>query len=304
MNLEEQQYLNLLREILETGEERADRTGIGTVSIFGSRLKFSLVDGRIPLLTTKKMATKAIIEELLFFIRGETDTKLLEIKGVNIWRGNTSREFLDRRGLTEYPEGWMGNMYGWQWRNFGGTFTPNRPFPGNGYGLKDGLFYSKDGIDQLSNCLELIKRDPMSRRIMITAYNPKASAKSVLDPCHMFAQFYVSKGKLNCQFYMRSIDTFLGLGFNLPSYAILTHLMAKASGLEAGSLTFLGGDTHIYLNHLEQVKEQLSRDPFPFPTMSIKKKVNSVEDMEQLSFEDFEIHDYQHHPAIKARMAI
>jgi thymidylate synthase len=279
MNKEEQSYLDLMKNILENGTDKSDRTGIGTKSIFGAQLRFSLEDGQIPLLTTKKMFIKGIIEELLFFIRGETNTKKLEEKGVNIWKGNTSRQFLDKRGLYHYPEGEMGPMYGSKWRNF-------------------------NGVDQLTNALELIKNDPHSRRIIITAYDPSASNLCVLDPCHYFQQYYVANGKLSCQFNMRSTDCFLGLGFNLASYAILNCLMAKASGLEPGELLYTGTDVHIYKSHIEQVKEQLKRDPYPFPKISIEKNIRSVKDMEQLCFDDFKLMEYSYHSAIKADMAI
>jgi len=304
MNKDEQGYLDLLSKIMNEGSIKQDRTGVGTKSIFGTQLRFSLEDNTLPLLTTKKMFTKAIIEELLFFIRGETDTKLLEAKGVKIWMGNTHKEFLARRGLTEYPEGLMGPMYGYNWRNFGGSYSVNHPFPNGGYGKKDGIYYNKDGIDQLNNCLTLLKRDPNSRRIIVSAYDPQASQYSVLDPCHMFFQFYVNGQDLSCQFYMRSVDCFLGQPFNISSYAILTHLMAKATGLKAKELIFMGGDTHIYLNHMNQVNEQLCREPYPFPKLNIKGDINSIEDMEKLSFEDFQIIGYQSHNAIKGTMAV
>lgn len=277
--MSERNYLLLLKNILEFGEEKSDRTGIGTISTFGSQLGFSLENNSVPLLTTKKMFLKGIIEELLFFLRGETNTKKLEEKGVNIWKENTSRKFLDMRGLKDYPEGEMGPMYGSKWRNF-------------------------NGIDQIQNALNLIKNEPNSRRIVITAYDPSASKLSVLDPCHMFFQFYVSNGKLSCQWYQRSVDYFLGLPFNIMSYALLTHIMAKASGLEAKSLIFVGGDVHIYKNHINQVKEQLSRNCFEFPKIKINKEIKNITDIENLTFDDFELINYKCHPAIKANMAI
>jgi thymidylate synthase len=278
-NQEELNYLNLLKQILETGSKREDRTGVGTLSLFATKLDFDLSDGTIPLLTTKRMFTKGIIEELIFFINGKRQTKELEAKGVNIWKGNTSREFLDKRGLNHYEEGDMGPMYGVLWRDF-------------------------SGIDQLKNCYNLIKTDPTSRRIMVTAYNPALSDQSCLDPCHTFYQFYVNDGKLNLQWYQRSVDVFLGLPYNLTSYALLTHMMAKATGLETGKLTFIGGDTHGYLSHLDQMKEQITREPYEFPKLAIKKNIKNIEDMEKLSHEDFEFMNYKHHPAIKAPMAV
>ena len=286
MNNEERQYLNLLQTIIDSGSQKQDRTGVGTKSIFGAQLRFNLENNTLPLLTTKKMFLRGIVEELLFFIRGETNTKKLEEKGVNIWKGNSSREFLDKRGLVHYPEGVIGPMYGAQWRNFGATLSNN------------------GGIDQLKNSLNLIKLDPDSRRIMVTAYNPSVSHLCSLDPCHLFFQFYVDNEKLSCQFMMRSVDSFLGQPYNIASYAILTMLMAKASNLQPGELIFVGGDTHLYLNHIEQAKEQISREPYPFPQLIIKKDIRSIEDIENLCFEDFELKNYQCHPAIKAEMAI
>lgn len=296
MNQEEQNYLDLVKHILENGNNKSDRTGIGTKSIFGAQLRFSLENGKIPLITTKKIFIKGVIEELLFFIRGERDTKKLESKGVNIWKGNTSREFLDKRGLSHYKEGDMGPMYGVLWRNFGQKSSCcHCDFDG----CQDG-----NGIDQLSNCLELIKTDPDSRRIIVTAHDPTVTKDSVLYCCHNYFQFYVNDGKLSCHFLMRSNDLILGAGFNFASYAILTHLMAKASGLKTGELIYSVGDVHVYNNTVEGVKLQLSREPYPFPTLKINKEISSIKDMESLEFSDFEIENYIHHPAIKMEMAI
>lgn len=288
MNVEELQYLALLQKIIEQGSKREDRTGTGTFSLFGTQLKFSLEGGNIPLLTTKKMFTKGIVEELLFFLRGETDTKKLEAKGVNIWKGNTSREFLDRRGLNHLPEGDMGKGYGFQLR----------------YAGKNNLDSQSYYVDQLAETINLIKNDPHSRRILINYWNVTQLHQMALPPCHLLYQFYVDNKNLSCQFYMRSVDSFLGLPFNLCSASILTHLLAKVTGLQAKELIFNGGDTHCYLNHLAPIKEQLSRTPYDFPTVKINKTLNSISDMESLSFEDFEIQNYQSHPSIKAEMAV
>ena len=292
MNREESEYLRLLHQLSRFGEKRESRSGT-TLSSFGQTLRFDMSGWRVPILTTKKMFLKGIVEELLFFIRGETDTKKLEEKGVNIWKGNTSREFLDKRGLENYAEGQMGPMYGFAWRHFGALAHVS----------KHGLAIDKQGIDQLAEALRLLKEDPTSRRIMITAYDPKASKWSALDPCHLFFQFYVSEGKLSCQFVMRSTDVFLGLPFNIASYAILTHLMARASGLEPGELIFVGGDVHLYETHLTAAEEQMGRKPNDFPILKIEKQISTIEDIEALEFEDFVFENYQYHPAIKAEMS-
>ena len=300
MNSEENSYLQLLGNILTNGSRRSDRTGVGTVGIFGTQLRFSLENNKVPMLTTKKMFVKGIIEELLFFLRGDTDTHKLEAKGVNIWKGNTTREFLDKRGLEDLPEGDMGKGYGFQWRNFGGKITSNKydsskSSPTNRYA---------DGVDQLTQVIHTLKTNPTDRRIIMSAWNPQQLPEMALPPCHMMVQFYVDNGKLSAQFYMRSIDSFLGLPFNILSYAILTRIVAQTVGMEAKELIFVGGDTHIYQNHIEQVSEQISREPYPFPIMVINKKLESVADIESLSLEDFTFLGYQSHPSIKAEMAV
>ena len=284
MNQEEQSYLQLLKEIIDTNQYKGDRTGIGTYSMFGSKLKFSLRNNTIPLLTTKKVFFKGVVEELLFFLRGDTDTKKLEEKGVNIWKGNTSRDFLDKHGLKSLPEGDMGLGYGFQWRDFG---------------TSDG-----QGFDQIADVIDKLKNSPNDRRILFSAWNPSALHLMALPPCHILAQFYVYDNKLSCQFYMRSVDTFLGLPFNVASYAVLTHILAKATNLEANELIFVGGDTHIYKNHLEAVDTQLSRQPYEFPTLNINKSISSIQDIEKLEFTDFELKNYKCHPTIKAEMAV
>lgn len=278
-------YLNLLNKIITTGSIRKDRTGVGTIGVFGEKLKFSLENNQLPLLTTKKVFFKGVIEELLFFIKGETNSKKLEEKGVNIWKGNTSREFLDKRNLHHYNEGEMGPMYGNQWRNF--SQNPN---------IK--------GIDQLANVINLIKTDPYSRRIIVSAYNPLVSDLCVLEPCHLFFQFYVSDDKLSCQFYQRSVDVFLGLPFNIASYSVLTHIIAKACNLQTKEIIFVGGDVHIYSNHIEQAKLQLTRTPYKLPTLSINKNISDIHDMEKLEYKDFILNDYKSYASIKADMAI
>jgi len=300
MNKEEHAYLNLLQKVLSEGEEKTDRTGTGTKSLFGETLRFSLKDNTIPLLTTKKVFWKGVVEELLFFINGKTQTKELEAKGVNIWKGNTSREFLDNRGLKDFPEGEMGEMYGAQWRRFGEN---------NVEGIS-GLYQEPQsvflkGIDQLQNVFNSLKDDPHSRRHVVSAWNPQEDNKTCLLPCHYAFQFYVSnKNELSLMWQQRSVDSFLGLPFNIASYALLTHLMANALGYTAKELIFNGGDIHIYNTHIEQCNLQVSRSPFEFPKLKINKNLNSLQDIEKVVFEDLELIDYKHHDPIKAKMAI
>lgn len=297
--IEEQNYLHLLKNIITHGSKRSDRTGIGTISLFGTQLKFSLENNKLPLLTTKKMFIRGIIEELLFFLRGETDTKKLEEKGINIWKGNTSREFLDKKGLQYLPEGNMGKGYGFQWRKFGENIINAGALCGE---YDD--YCTISGIDQLLQVINTLKTNPTDRRIIMSAWNPQQLSEVALEPCHILCQFYADGENLSCQWYQRSVDTFLGLPFNIASYAILTHIIAKTVGMKAKELIFVGGDTHCYLNHLSQVQEQLSRQPFDFPTLQITKECSNVFDIESLTFEDFKIEKYQCHPAIKAEMCV
>jgi thymidylate synthase len=287
MNREEQAYLDLLRNILDNGSERSDRTGVGTKSIFGTMLRFSLDGDRFPILTTKRVFYRGAIEEMLFFIRGETDTKKLEAKDVNIWKGNTSREFLDKRGLGYLNEGSLGLGYGFQWRSFDG-----------------GRWREREPTDQLEQVFQSIKSDPYSRRHIVSAWNPNQIDQMALPPCHYSHQYYVDDGTLSCLWNQRSVDAAIGLPMNIVGYALLTRLMAAATGLKAKEVIFCGGDTHVYSNHFDAVKEQLTREPYPFPKMTIKKDIASIADMEALSFEDFEITGYTHHSAIPMEMSV
>lgn len=300
MNTEEKSYLDLLTEILQNGSTRSDRTGVGTTGIFGSKLKFSLADNKIPMFTTKKIFIRSVVEELLFFMRGETDTLKLEAKGSNIWRANTTREFLDKRGLEDLPTGDMGKSYGFQWRNFGGKIGSNKydgslPDPRNRYW---------DGVDQIAQVIDALKNNPTDRRIIVSAWNPKQIPEMALPPCHMMVQFYADQGKLSSQFYMRSVDTFLGLPFNILSYALMTRIIAQIVEMEAKEVIFVGGDTHIYQNHIDHAMEQCEREPFPFPTLTINRDLNSVNDIDKLELSDFKIGGYQSHPSIKVEMAV
>jgi thymidylate synthase len=262
------QYLDLMKDILENGTTKTDRTGTGTVSVFGRQLRFDLSKG-FPLVTTKKLHLRSIIHELLWFLRGDTNIKYLKDNGVTIWD-----EWADENGN-------LGPVYGYQWRSW--------PAPN---GAK---------IDQISKLIEQIKNKPDSRRHIVTAWNPAEVDSMALPPCHALFQFYVADGKLSCQLYQRSCDTFLGLPFNIASYALLTHMVAQQCDLEVGDFVWTGGDVHLYSNHLEQVNLQLTREPFPLPSLHIKRKPETIFDYK---FEDFEIVNYQSHPSIKAPIAV
>ena len=262
------QYLDLLREIRDNGVTKTDRTGVGTKSIFGHQMRFNLQDG-FPLLTTKKVFLKGIIYELLWFLKGDTNIKFLTDHNVHIWD-----EWADENGD-------LGYVYGKQWRSWEAT---------------DGKV-----IDQISQVVDLIKNHPDSRRILVSAWNPAEIDKMALPPCHCLFQFYVADGKLSCQLYQRSADTFLGVPFNIASYALLTMMLAQVCGLEPGEFIHTTGDTHIYLNHLEQVNEQLSREPRPLPKMIINPDVKSIFDFK---YEDFKLEGYDPYPAIKAPVAV
>jgi thymidylate synthase len=262
------QYHDLLKHILAAGATKTDRTGTGTLSVFGYQMRFDLQEG-FPLVTTKKLHLRSIIYELLWFLNGDTNIKYLKDNGVSIWD-----EWADKNGN-------LGPVYGYQWR----------------------LWPGKNGttIDQITKVVEQIKKKPDSRRHMVTAWNPADVDDMALPPCHALFQFYVADGKLSCQLYQRSCDTFLGLPFNIASYALLTHMMAQQCDLEVGEFVWTGGDVHIYSNHLDQVQTQLAREPFVLPTLHIKRKPNSIFDYQ---FEDFEILNYQAHPSIKAPIAV
>lgn len=263
-----QQYLDLLRFTLEHGTDRDDRTGTGTRGIFGYQMRFDLSEG-FPLLTTKKLHTKSIIYELLWFLRGDTNVRWLQERGVRIWN-----EWADENGD-------LGPVYGSQWRSW--------PAP-------DGA-----QIDQIENLIHSIKTNPNSRRHIVTAWNPAEVENMALPPCHCLFQFYVSDGKLSCQLYQRSADIFLGVPFNIASYALLTHMVAEVVGLEVGEFVHTFGDAHLYKNHFEQTELQLSRQPGPLPTLKINTKRTSIFDFE---FEDFEIVGYEAAPNIKAPIAV
>ena len=292
-NHEEHQYLNLIRNILENGTWEEGRNG-RTKAIFGAAMRFSLKDGKIPILTTKKTAWKTCLKELLWFIRGDTDNKILQDQGVHIWDGNTSREFLDSRGLNHYREGLIGPGYGFQWRHFGGDYNSSVA------GVQDA--WSGRGVDQLQQIIDALK-DPAqrtSRRLIMTAWNPLQLDEMALPPCHILCQFNVHDGnKLSCSMYQRSVDSILGLPFNIASYSFLTHLIAKHCGLEAYEFVHFMGNCHIYEDHIEGAKLQLTREPLSFPTVSIKQV---RENINHYCVDDFELSDYKSHEAIKFKM--
>lgn len=288
-NSEEYQYLNLIQNILDNGTWEIGRNG-RTKSIFGHSMRFSLADGKIPILTTKKTAWKTCLKELLWFIRGETDNKLLQDQNVHIWDGNSSREFLDSRGLYTTREGLIGSGYGFQWRHF------NAP-----YDNQSGKALEK-GIDQLQQIIDALK-DPLqrtSRRLIMTAWNPCQLDEMALPPCHIMCQFNVHDGnKLSCCMMQRSADCTLGSPFNIASYSFLTHLLAKHCGLEAYEFVYFMGNSHIYEEHIEPINEIFKRTPFPFPTINIKEVRENINDYQ---VEDFVVTGYQHHDPIKFRM--
>ncbi|MFN8674520.1 MAG: thymidylate synthase [Candidatus Sericytochromatia bacterium] len=286
-------YIELLKDIKENGYRKQNRTGVDTISSFSKSLRVDLTEG-FPLLTTKKVFFRGVFEEMQMFLKGETDTKKLEEKGVNYWKGNTSREFLDQRNLDFLPEGEMGCGYGHQFRNFGGE----HPFVPQTKGLK--------GVDQLANVIEKINTNPWDRRIIISLWCPTQLDYAALPPCHLYTQFYCNpdKKEISCFLLMRSSDLFLGLPTNLIQYALLTHYIAKICGYTAKELYYNAVDAHIYVNHLDKVNIQIERKPYPLPELIIKKEVKTLDDVLALNFEDIEIKNYQSHSALKADMAV
>ena len=263
-----QQYLDLMKQVREHGDRKEDRTGTGTLSVFGHQMRFDLSQG-FPLVTTKKLHLKSIIHELLWFLSGDSNIRYLKENGVRIWD-----EWADE-------EGNLGPVYGVQWRSW-----PTA----NG-----------DALDQISEVMRQVRQTPDSRRIIVSAWNVAELDNMALPPCHLLFQFYVADGKLSCQLYQRSADIFLGVPFNIASYALLTHMVAQQADLAVGDFVWTGGDCHLYLNHLEQADEQLSRQPLPLPRLNIKHKPASIFDY---GFQDFEILDYESHPHIKAKVAV
>lgn len=285
----ELQYINLIKHILENGISKDDRTGVGTLSIFSYNMTFNLRES-FPLLTTKKVYWKGVVEELLWFISGSTNSNILKEKGVKIWEGNSSREFLDSRGLSHYDQGDIGAGYGFQWRHFGAKYT-------NMYDNYEGK-----GIDQLKDVIYKIKNTPDDRRIIMSAWNPTDLDKMALPPCHIFVQFWVdtNKKELHSQMYQRSCDVGLGVPFNIASYALLTCIIAKLCDLTPGDFHYCMGDTHIYKNHIDAMKLQITRVPYDFPKINIK----AITDIDNITADDIELIDYKYYENIKMNMAV
>ena len=280
----EQAYLDLLQHVLSHGSEKGDRTGTGTLSHFGAQLRFDLADG-FPLLTTKKVHFKSIVYELFWFLSGSTHVDFLQENGVRIWNEWSTAEQTARFNR---PAGDLGPVYGHQWRNYGASKD------GNGV-------YNNDGIDQITQVVEQIKNNPNSRRLIVSGWNPAEAEQVALPPCHTLFQFFVADNKLSCQLYQRSADLFLGVPFNIASYALLTHMVAQVCGLEVGEFVWTGGDCHIYQNHREQVELQLTRELYTLPTLTLNPNVT---DIFAFKYEDISVDGYESHPAIKAKVAV
>lgn len=283
-NKNEQAYLNLLYQVLTEGTEKGDRTGTGTLSHFGAQLRFDLASG-FPLLTTKKVHFKSIVYELLWFLSGSTHVDYLQKNGVRIWNEWATAEQTARFNR---PEGDLGPVYGHQWRNYGASQ------------LDDGSYHN-DGVDQIKQVVEQIKSNPNSRRLIVSGWNPGEAEQVALPPCHTLFQFFVADNKLSCQLYQRSADLFLGVPFNIASYALLTHMVAQVCGLDVGEFIWTGGDCHIYQNHREQVELQLTRSLYELPTLTLNP---DVDDIFAFNYEDISVNGYESHPAIKAKVAV
>ncbi|MAE40403.1 MAG: thymidylate synthase [Psychrobacter sp.] len=284
----EQAYLDLLQYVLANGTEKGDRTGTGTLSHFGAQLRFDLAEG-FPLLTTKKVHFKSIVYELLWFLSGSTHVDYLQQNNVRIWNEWATAEQTARFNR---PAGDLGPVYGHQWRNYGATKNTDE---------SDNNVYNDDGVDQISQLIEQIKTNPNSRRLIVSGWNPSEASQVALPPCHTLFQFFVADNKLSCKLYQRSADLFLGVPFNIASYALLTHMIAQVCDLEVGEFIWTGGDCHIYQNHREQVELQLTRDLYQLPTLLLNPK---VKDIFAFTFEDISVNGYESHPAIKAKVAV
>ncbi|CCM04765.1 uncharacterized protein FIBRA_06955 [Fibroporia radiculosa] len=296
---DEYQYLSLCRKVIDSGEIRPDRTGTGTLSIFAPpSLRFSLANDTLPLLTTKRTFLRGILEELLWFIHGSTDSNILSAKGIKIWDGNGSKAFLEKRGLGHRREGDLGPIYGFQWRHFGAQYTDCD------------ADYTGQGVDQLVECIRKIKEEPTDRRIILSAWNPADIPLMALPPCHVLCQFYVhlpppdapdAPKKLSCLLYQRSADLGLGIPFNIASYAVLTHLVAHLTNTEPHELIIQLGDAHVYRDHVDALEEQLKRTPKAFPKLRWTRTVSDVDDFRA---DDIVVEGYNPHPSIAMKMSV
>lgn len=289
--MQEQQYLNILENILKNGDFKDDRTGVGTLSLSGQKMEFDISE-KIPILTTKKVLWDKVLIELLWFVSGSTNIDVLKKQNVHFWDANTSREFLNNRNLDHLREGDIGAGYGHQWRHF------DAPYLGCDHD------YTNEGIDQLKNVVHMLKNDPFSRRIFLSAWNPKQLHEMALPPCHLSFQCIVTEKNnekyLDLILYQRSGDMFLGVPFNITSYSILAYMLCHLTGMKPRKFIHFIGDAHVYKNHIDAVKTQLLRTPYEFPTLKFKRQINDIDDFK---IEDFEVNGYQHHPFIKAPMA-
>lgn len=284
----ESQYLAQVDHILSSGRMKLDRTGVGTLSVFGLQAKYNL-RGEFPLLTTKRIFWRGVLEELLWFISGSTDSKKLSDRGVKIWDMHGSRAYLDQVGFRDRQEGDLGPVYGFQWRHSGATYKDKNES------------YSGQGVDQLQEVINTIKKEPESRRLILCSWNPSDIPAMALPPCHALCQFYVVDGELSCQLYQRSADMGLGVPFNIASYALLTYMIAHVTDLRPGDFVHTMGDAHIYLNHVAALREQLSRAPRPFPKLNIVHARANIDDFTQ---EDFQLEGYRPHPPIRMNLAL
>lgn len=310
--MDELQYINLVNKVLLNGNERLDRTGVGTLSLFCEKLSFSLSDDKYPLLTTKKMFFRGIVEELLWMLKGSTNSKELDAKLVKIWNYNGSREFLDKNGFTEREEGDLGPIYGYQWRFWGAEYKDHK------------TNYTKKGIDQLQQVINQLKYDPFNRRIIMSAWNVSDIHKMVLPPCHCFVQFYVTplrdkpqahsetndalraseepRGELSSCLYQRSGDIGLGVPFNIASYSLLTKIIASMVNLKPCNFHYILGDAHIYKNHIDTLKLQINRKPYDSPKLYINKKI-SIETLDEITFNDFKLINYKYHDSLHMNLS-
>lgn len=288
-NEEEEKYLALVREIIQDGDVRLDRTAVGTRALFGRTLEFDLSENKLPLLTTKRVFWRGVAEELLWFIRGSTNAKELADRNVHIWDANGTKEFLASRQLEDREENDLGPIYGFQWRHWGAEYVDMH------------TDYSGKGVDQLADCIHKIKTSPHDRRILLSAWNVADLPLMALPPCHLLCQFFVAQGKLSCQMYQRSADMGLGVPFNIASYALLLHMIAHVCQLQPHRLIMIFGDVHVYSTHESTLKEQCERQVRAFPTLRIKRQIASIDDF---SMDDFVLKDYHPHQNIKMEMAV